>query len=94
MSERTKWLVDRVCELVERTVGWWPVKPDSVSTTPETRLAEDMGADSLDMVELCLAVEEEFDIGVADSEATKWITVGDVVTTVWKELYAEREAQP
>lgn len=40
---------------------------------------EDLGADSLDIVELIMAIEEEYDITVADEEAEKAETVGDVV---------------
>ena len=40
---------------------------------------EDLGADSLDIVELIMALEEEFDIEIPDSEAEKIATVGDAV---------------
>ena len=40
---------------------------------------DDLGADSLDIVELIMALEEEFDIEIPDSDAEKVVTVGDVV---------------
>ncbi len=40
---------------------------------------DDLGADSLDIVELVMALEEEFDIEIPDSDAEKVVTVGDVV---------------
>jgi acyl carrier protein len=48
----------------------------------EARFIEDLGADSLDTVELVMAFEEEFSIEVPDEEAEKLQTVGDVVTYV------------
>ena len=45
----------------------------------DSRLAEDLGADSLDAVELIMALEEEFDIEIPDADAEKVVTVGDVV---------------
>ena len=47
--------------------------------TPEATFIEDLGADSLDIVELVLAFEEEFGVEVPDSDAEKLLTVGDVV---------------
>ena len=43
---------------------------------------EDLGADSLDIVELIMAIEEEYDVQVSDSEAEKAKTVGDVVNYI------------
>ena len=45
----------------------------------ETSFIDDLGADSLDIVELIMAVEEEFDLQIPDNEAEKIMTVGDVV---------------
>ena len=45
----------------------------------ESSLSTDLGADSLDLVELLLAFEEEFEIEITDDEAAKFKTVGDVV---------------
>lgn len=50
--------------------------------TPEAKFIEDLGADSLDTVELVMAFEEEFGIEVPDEEAEKLQTVGDVLTYV------------
>ena len=47
--------------------------------TPEAKFIEDLGADSLDTVELVMAFEEEFNVEVPDEEAEKLQTVGDVV---------------
>ncbi len=45
----------------------------------ESSFIDDLGADSLDIVELIMALEEEFDLEIPDSEAEKITTVGDVV---------------
>ena len=43
-----------------------------------TDIVEDLGADSLDVVELIMTCEEEFGVTIADTEATKFKTVGDI----------------
>ena len=52
--------------------------------TMEARFIDDLGADSLDIVELVMTIEEEFDIEIPDEEAEKIITVGDAVAYVEK----------
>ncbi|MBQ8298393.1 MAG: acyl carrier protein [Clostridia bacterium] len=53
------------------------VEDDAVKL--DTSFIDDLGADSLDIVELIMALEEEFDLQIPDSEAEKIMTVGDVV---------------
>ncbi len=50
--------------------------------TNDAKFIEDLGADSLDVVELVMAFEEEFGIEVPDDEAEKLVTVGDVIRYV------------
>ncbi|MEN9734640.1 MAG: acyl carrier protein [Limisphaerales bacterium] len=50
--------------------------------TPEAKFIEDLGADSLDTVELVMALEEEFGVEIPDEEAEKLQTVGDVLKYV------------
>lgn len=52
--------------------------------TREAKMIEDLGADSLDAVELVMAIEEEFGIEVPDDEAEKLTSVGDIVDYVDK----------
>ncbi|MBQ8202788.1 MAG: acyl carrier protein [Clostridia bacterium] len=52
---------------------------DVESITLETKIAEDLGADSLDVVELLMSIEDEFDVEVPDEEIENVKTVGDVV---------------
>jgi len=61
----------------KRTLG---VAADEV--TPEASFIEDLGADSLDIVELVMALEEEFNIEISDEDAEKIRTVKDVVTYI------------
>ena len=67
-------ITSRVKEIIVEQLG---VAADEV--VPEASFVEDLGADSLDIVELIMALEEEFDIEVPDEEAEKITTVGDVV---------------
>lgn len=53
------------------------VEPEKV--TPEASFVEDLGADSLDIVELVMAFEEEFGMEISDEEAEKIQTVNDVI---------------
>lgn len=50
--------------------------------TPDTSLLDDLGADSLDLVELIMAMEEEFDIEIPDDDVEQIKTVGDAVNYI------------
>jgi acyl carrier protein len=54
--------------------------------TPESSFVDDLGADSLDQVELIMAMEEEFGISISDEEAQKITTVKDAIEYVKKAL--------
>ncbi len=55
---------------------------DPSTVTENTSIIDDLGADSLDIVELMMSVEEEFQITVSDSDAHLFKTVGDVVNYI------------
>lgn len=55
---------------------------DEESITMDTTFIDDLGADSLDVVELIIALEEEFGIEIPETEAEKVVTVGDVVNYI------------
>ena len=58
------------------------VAPDAVNL--ESKIIEDLGADSLDVVELVMALEEKFEVEIPDSDAEKLITINDVVSYIEK----------
>ena len=70
-----KTIDNRVIDLLRRNRGW----PDSYAVTRETRLREDLGADSIDLVEVCVSMEAEFGLTIPDGSEEAWIVVGDVV---------------
>ena len=53
------------------------VEEDSI--TPETTIADDLGADSLDVVDLLMSIEDEFEIEIPDEEIDNTKTVGELV---------------
>jgi len=67
-------LEERVKNLVISQLG-----VDAEKVTTDSSFIDDLGADSLDTVELVMAFEEEFDMEISDDEAQKLRTVGDVV---------------
>ncbi len=67
-------LIDEVKEVVVEQLN---VNPDEVKE--DSKFVEDLGADSLDVVELVMALEEKFDIEIPDSDAENIITVGDAI---------------
>ena len=70
-------VADRVKEIIVDQLG---VNAEQV--TPEAKFIEDLGADSLDTVELVMALEEEFGAEIPDEEAEKLKTVGDAIKYV------------
>ncbi len=67
-------LEERVTALIVEQLG---VTKEEV--VPDASFAKDLGADSLDIVELVMAMEEEFDIEIPDEDAEKIQTIGDAV---------------
>ena len=65
---------EKVKEIVVNQLG---VSPDQA--TPKAKFIEDLGADSLDQVELIMALEEEFGADIPDEDAEKLTTVGDAI---------------
>lgn len=67
-------VVTRVTELVVENLG-----VDAEKVTETANFVDDLGADSLDTVELVMALEEEFDLEIADEDAEKISTVNEAV---------------
>ena len=70
-------LEDRVSAIIVEQLG---VTKEEL--TPRASFIDDLGADSLDIVELVMAMEEEFDIEIPDDDAEKIQTIEDVITYV------------
>jgi len=70
-------LIDDIKEVVVEQLS---VNPDEIKA--DSRFTEDLGADSLDVVELVMALEEKFDIEIPDDEAEKIQTVQDVINYI------------
>jgi len=68
---------ERVIEIVAEQMG-----VDKSQVTSETSFVNDLGADSLDTVELVMEFEDEFDISIPDEEAEKMQTVGQAISYV------------
>ena len=67
-------IFEKVKEIIVEQLG---VEGDSINS--DSSFIDDLGADSLDIVELIMALEEEFDLEIPDAEAEKVSTVNDVV---------------
>lgn len=67
-------IFEKVKKIIVEQLG---VEEDDIAM--ESSFIDDLGADSLDIVELIMALEEEFDVEIPDSDAEKITTVGDAV---------------
>ena len=56
------------------------IKPETIKA--ESKIVDDLGADSLDVVELLMTLEDEFGVAISDEEAVKIKTVGDILNIV------------
>lgn len=72
---------DKITEIIVEQLG---VKPEEV--VPEASFVDDLGADSLDTVELVMALEEEFGIEIPDEDAEKIQNVGDAIKYIDEKL--------
>ena len=70
---------DKIKDTVVEQLG-----ADADAVKPEASFVDDLGADSLDVVEMVMALEEEFEIEIPDEEAEKLVKVQDVVDYVEK----------
>jgi acyl carrier protein len=69
--------MEKICEIVAEQLG-----VDVEEVNPEASFVDDLGADSLDTVELVMALEEEFGIEIPDEDAENISTVGDAISYI------------
>ena len=77
-------VLDEIKEILVSELG---VKPEMV--TLEAKLREDLGADSLDRAEAVAVLEERFEISITEEDATKVVSVRDIVELVTQKLQAK-----
>lgn len=70
-------IADRIAELVADQLG-----ADRDKVVSDAHFIDDLGADSLDVVELVMRIEEEFDISISDPDAEKIQTVGEAIAYI------------
>ncbi|MGN0838941.1 MAG: acyl carrier protein [Pyramidobacter sp.] len=78
---------DVLARLKEIIIDRLDVEEDQIR--PEASFVEDLGADSLDIVELIMGIEEEFDIEIPDEDAEKLTTVGEAINYACSKLGIE-----
>ena len=73
----------RVKEIIVEQLG-----VNESEVTPEAKFVDDLGADSLDLVELVMALEEEYNMEISDEDAEKILTVGDAIEYIQSHVSA------
>ena len=74
----------RVKEIIVEQLG-----VNEAEVAPEAKFVDDLGADSLDLVELVMALEEEYNMEISDEDAEKILTVGDAIEYIQKHAAAQ-----
>jgi len=80
-----KEIVEKVKQIISEQLG-----VDEAEVTPSASFTDDLGADSLDQVELVMALEEAFDLSINDEDTEKILTVQDAIDYVDKHAKAAR----
>lgn len=70
-------IFDKITEILAEQLA-----ADKDTMTADTKIAEDLGADSLDLVDLLMSIEDEFGIEIPDEEVENLKTIGDVVNYI------------
>ena len=70
-------MFDKIAEIIASQL-----RADQADITEDTNVMEDLGADSLDLTELIMAMEEAFDVEIADDDAQKILKVKDAISYV------------
>jgi acyl carrier protein len=88
-EEAVMTIEDRVKDII---VDVLRVKPEDV--TPTTHLMKDLGADSLDTLDVALLIEKTFDMKISDDSITNYLTFGDIVKGIREYMGARPEVLP
>jgi len=80
-----KEIVEKVKQIISEQLG-----VDEAEVTPSASFTDDLGADSLDQVELVMALEEEFGLSISDEDTERILTVQDAIDYVDKHAKAAR----
>lgn len=67
---------------------------DIQNIKPESKLVDDLGADSLDRVGFCISLEDEFAIQISDEDAEKATTIQDIINLVGQLVTTEKQTNP
>jgi acyl carrier protein len=78
-SDGKKEVVEKVKQLISEQLG-----VDEAEVTPSASFVDDLGADSLDQVELVMALEEAYDLEISDADAEKILTVQEAISYIEK----------
>ena len=78
-SDGKKEVVEKVKQVISEQLG-----VDEAEVTPSASFVDDLGADSLDQVELVMALEEAYDLEISDADAEKILTVQDAISYIEK----------
>jgi acyl carrier protein len=84
-SDGKKEVVEKVKQLISEQLG-----VDEAEITPSASFVDDLGADSLDQVELVMALEEAYDLEISDADAEKILTVQDAISYIEKHAKASK----
>jgi acyl carrier protein len=79
MADKNKEITEKVKQIISEQLG-----VEEAEVTPSASFIDDLGADSLDTVELVMALEENFDIEIPDEDAEKIRTVQDAIDYIEK----------
>jgi acyl carrier protein len=78
-TEVKKEVVEKVKQIISEQLG-----VDEAEVTPSASFVDDLGADSLDQVELVMALEEAYELEISDADAEKILTVQDAISYIDK----------
>jgi len=84
-GDKTKEITEKVKQIIAEQLG-----VEEAEVTPSASFIDDLGADSLDTVELVMALEENFDIEIPDEDAEKIRTVQDAITYIDQHAKAKK----